>query len=421
MKLLHFSDLHLGVDNYGSVDPVTGLSTRVNDFLGVLDIIVGNAIEERYDAVLFSGDAFKNRDPSPTLQRELARRVVRLARADIPMVILVGNHDLPNVMSRATPVEIYQVLSIPGVHVSRAIELIDVDTKAGKLQIATLPWVTRSLLLSLDHYREMPDIDLDRMIQTMVSEGIQQLRERLDPAHPAILMAHVSLQGATVGHEQSIMLGRDVTVGLDDIHARGFDYVALGHIHKHQQVGNVPPAVYAGSPERIDFGEEHEAKGYVSVEIATSTAGERKADWKFVELPARPFRTLRIDAPGDDPMLSVRRDIARAAGDIAGAIVRAQVEVDPGRERSINGQEVRRLLVDAGASFVAHVMIQSDRTNRDRDQISDEAARDSVKMLERWTELRKYDPKLRDRVLERGKELIDRRRQEASGTGSGHG
>lgn len=421
MKLLHFSDLHLGVDNYGSIDPSTGLSTRVNDFLAVLDEIVNRAIDGGYDAVLFTGDAFKNRDPSPTLQRELARRIVRLARAEIPLVILVGNHDLPNVLSRATPVEIYQVLSIPGVHVCRSIECFDLETRAGTLQVVALPWVTRSLLLSLDNYREMPDVELDRMIQLTVSDAIRSLREQLNPAHPAVLMAHVSLQGATVGHEQSIMLGRDVTVGLDDLHARGFDYVALGHIHKHQQVGSVPPAVYAGSPERIDFGEEHEAKGFVSLTISDDGTGARRTEWEFHELPARPFRTLTIDARIDDPMIIVRRELERSARDVVGAIVRAQIEVEPGRERNVNTQEVRRMLLEAGASFVAHVIVTSDTIGRSRGQLDDESARDSLRMLERWTEIRKYDAKMRERVLERGKELIERRQHDASRTGSGHG
>ncbi|HBY46973.1 MAG TPA: nuclease SbcCD subunit D, partial [Chloroflexi bacterium] len=69
MRLIHFSDLHLGVDNHGALDPETGLSTRVLDFLRVFDLILDRAIADRVDAVLFTGDAFKNRDPSPTLQR----------------------------------------------------------------------------------------------------------------------------------------------------------------------------------------------------------------------------------------------------------------------------------------------------------------------------------------------------------------
>ena len=138
MKLLHFSDLHLGVELYGALDSRTGLSSRVGDFLKVFDIIIETAIRDEYDAVLFSGDAFKNRDPSPTLQREFAKRVVRLAQAGVPIVIIVGNHDLPNVLTRATPVEIYQVLSIPGVHVCRQIERVDVQTKSGVLQVVAL-------------------------------------------------------------------------------------------------------------------------------------------------------------------------------------------------------------------------------------------------------------------------------------------
>src|SRR5690348_16714630 len=110
MKLLHFADLHLGVENYGSLNPSTGLSTRVDDFLHAFDTIIDVAIVEEVDAVLFAGDAFKNRDPSPTLQRMYARRIRRLAEAQIPTVLLTGNHDLPSIMARATAIDIYQAL-----------------------------------------------------------------------------------------------------------------------------------------------------------------------------------------------------------------------------------------------------------------------------------------------------------------------
>ena len=146
MRLLHFADLHLGIENYGTLDPSTGLSTRVHDFLRGFDRIVERAIEERVDAVLFAGDAFKNRDPSPTIQREFARRIGRLAKADIPVVLLIGNHDLPNTMQRAAPTEIYQTLEIPGVYVCRQMDLLVVPTRSGPLQVVTLPWLPRSLM-----------------------------------------------------------------------------------------------------------------------------------------------------------------------------------------------------------------------------------------------------------------------------------
>ena len=78
MKILHFADLHLGVESYGRVDPTTGLSSRFLDFLSALDKVVNYAIENRIDLVLFCGDAYKSREPSQTQQREFAKRINRL-------------------------------------------------------------------------------------------------------------------------------------------------------------------------------------------------------------------------------------------------------------------------------------------------------------------------------------------------------
>ena len=86
MTILRFADLPLGVDNCGTMDAETGVSSRSLDVLRVLDIIVDRAIEDAADVVLFAGDAFKNRDPNPTLQREFARRVARLVKAEIARI-----------------------------------------------------------------------------------------------------------------------------------------------------------------------------------------------------------------------------------------------------------------------------------------------------------------------------------------------
>ncbi len=79
MKIIHFADLHLGVETYGHTDPETGLSTRLLDFLKALDYLVDYALENSVDLVLFCGDAYKNREPGQTQQREFARRIRRLS------------------------------------------------------------------------------------------------------------------------------------------------------------------------------------------------------------------------------------------------------------------------------------------------------------------------------------------------------
>ena len=94
VKILHFADAHIDMANYGRHDPETGLPLRVMDFLKSLDTIVDTAIEEQVDLVIFAGDAYKDRNPAPTFQREWGRRIMRLSRAGIPTLLLVGNHDL---------------------------------------------------------------------------------------------------------------------------------------------------------------------------------------------------------------------------------------------------------------------------------------------------------------------------------------
>ena len=87
-RILHTADLHLGIENYGRIDPATGLPSRVNDFLAALDQAVDYAIGNDVDLFLFCGDAYKTRDPSPTFQREFAKRVARLASSGIAVFLL---------------------------------------------------------------------------------------------------------------------------------------------------------------------------------------------------------------------------------------------------------------------------------------------------------------------------------------------
>jgi DNA repair protein SbcD/Mre11 len=408
MRLIHFADLHLGIETYGSYDTRRGMSTRVADFLDSFDRIVDYAIDNRADAVLFAGDAFKNRDPSPTLQREFALRIVRLSRAGIPIVLLVGNHDLPSTASRATHTEIYQVLDTPGVLVCRNIEKITVHTRSGPLQVVAVPWVTRTTFLADESFRILAESDLDRAMGVAVSGSLRDLVDELDRTVPAVLLAHLSIQGATVGFERSIMLGRDLTLGLDDMHASAFDYVALGHIHKHQQVIARPPAVYSGSPERVDFGEEREDKGFIDVDIAQDESGHRTVNWQFIKLPVRDFETLRIDATGAMPMSQVEREISAKSSRLAGAIVRCFVEVDPGMENSVASGEVRRMLIAAGASHVARVVVESDAINRPRIELAPGEEMDSATMLRRWVDQREIPAPLSKRMLEAGEVLIER-------------
>ncbi len=387
LKLLHFADLHLGIENYGRTDATTGLSSRLGDFLTRLDELIAVAINERVDAVIFAGDAFKTRDPNPTVQRAFAERIRRLSRAAIPTVLLIGNHDLPSVMSRATSIDIYEALGVDHVWVCRRIDSFTIDTAAGPLQIVTLPWITRSMMLTREEYRADTTEELEGRMREKVVEALEAHVGTLDPAIPAVLVGHLSLNGATYGSEQSIMLGSDLVLSRGDLQPNAFDYVALGHIHKHQQVGgNNPPVVYSGSLERIDFGEEREDKGYVLVEIGPGQLGERQVQWAFQQVAARPFITLHLSIAGTEPLEAVRAAIAHRT-DLRGAVVRAKLQMSQEARDLLRLSEVRRLLTEAGAAYVGQIDAQVEQVARVRLPLAGDEALDPTLMLQRWLDL----------------------------------
>jgi exonuclease SbcD len=70
IRILHFADLHIGMENYGRMDPESGLNRRVADFLERLDTVVEYAIDHEADLVLFAGDAFRTRIASAASPRQ---------------------------------------------------------------------------------------------------------------------------------------------------------------------------------------------------------------------------------------------------------------------------------------------------------------------------------------------------------------
>jgi exonuclease SbcD len=343
IRLLHFADIHIGMENYGRLDPATGVNGRVLDFLHRFDKLIDYGLEHDVDLVIFAGDAYKRRSPNPTYQRAFAARVKRLVDAGVPIVLLVGNHDLPTMTHKATTVDIFSTLDVPNVIVGRDERIHLVETKRGPVQIATVPYPLRQRLLAHDDYRGLSIEELDQALQDIVTKNIQALASRLDPGVPAVLTAHLSVSNATYGSERSVMIGRDAVVLKSALDDPAWDYVALGHVHKHQSLneGNHPPIVYAGSLERIDFGEEDDPKGFCWVELA-----REETSWEFVEVDARRFVTVRADVrQSDDPLAAVAQEIDRH--DLNGAVVRLILRLRADQEPMLRDYELRALLSDA--------------------------------------------------------------------------
>jgi exonuclease SbcD len=403
IRLLHFADLHLGVENYGRTDPTTGLSSRLTDFLRAFDRLVDYALDEAngVNLIVFAGDAFKSRDPNPTYQRAFARRIRRLSEGGLPVVLVAGNHDLPNAANRAHAVEIFDTLDVPHVHVSSKPECLRLETQGGAVQIVTLPWITRSALLARDEHAnrslaEIDDLILERLTQVVEGEG--GLIGQLDRTVPTVLVAHGTVQGAVYGSERSVMLGNDLLLPPSLVRHPAWDYVALGHIHQHQVLHESPPVVYAGSLERIDFGEEKETKGFVVAEIERGDAR-----YEFHPLDARSFVTVRVEADGDDPTAQVLDAIA--ARDVTDAVVRVIVQTTADKEPLLRDGDIRRAL--ASAFHVAAIVKEVERPARLRlGQEALVAELTPLEILERYFEVKQTPPERARLLLDRAGALL---------------
>lgn len=414
MRILHFSDLHIGVENYGQTDPETGLSTRLADFLSSLDEVVECALTENVDLVLLAGDAYKGRDPSQTHQREFAKRLSRLSEASIPSFLLVGNHDLPNAVSRATAVEIFQTLQVPYLQVGSNLQNYTIPTKSGPLQILAVPWPRRSGILSREESRGLTIEEVRQAVQDRMTQAIYARAESLDPDVPAILTGHVTVNGATVGTERSMMLGQDHVLLAGDIGRPQVDYVALGHIHKHQILRNENPFMaYSGSLQRVDFSEEGDDKGFCVVDLdPAAPQGKRLTDFDFHRLDARRFVTVDVTVPvGDpDPTSAVVRGIARK--DVVGAVVRVRVTLPSEVEAQLRDSDIRDALSEA--HYIAAINRESPQEAR-RTRLDAESAKDLQPMeaLRLYLESRGVEPERQEKMLRHAEELVER---EASGS-----
>jgi exonuclease SbcD len=414
IKLLHTADVHIGMENYGRVDPATGINARVMDFLRRLSDLADYAIDEGVDVFIFAGDAYKTRDPNPTYQREFSRRIKRIADAGIPVLLLVGNHDLPTVSKRASSISIFDTLNVPNVTVCDREELREITCRRGQpLQVATVPYPLRSALISREDAQGKSLAELDNMLQAVMVENIQALAEqaRRRPQIPAVLVGHFSVNEASRGSEKNIMIGRDAAVPRSVLADPAWRYVALGHIHRHQSLNAdaQPPVIFSGSIERIDFGEEDEPKGFVVAELS-----DGPTTWRFVRQyrrPARPFLTIRADVrEAVDPTaalmdaISQQTAAAGADGGLSDAVVRVVVKLRQEQEPLLVERVIKQAL--ESAYFVASLQKEVERSNRRRLGGVTVEALTPVELLAQYLDTKETPKERAGLLLQHGETLI---------------
>ena len=305
MKVLHFSDLHIGYERYSkTTDLKTGLDDRIVDFLNVFDELIDYAINEDVDLVLFAGDAFKTRNPTPTHLREFSKRLLKLTDNDIPVVLVVGNHDIPAIKQRATSLDIFPTMNIDKVTVIDKLKLYTVDTKNnGPIQIIGLPW-PRFGTFTTNIRKSNPKIKVEEITKSVVDlfdSNISKELTKVDKKLPCIFTGHLSVMEAKTSTETLMSITNDPLLSSQFFIKPEFEYVGLGHIHKDQVLNENPPVVYSGSLERVDFGEKNDEKGFYIIDLdLKKPQGNRLASYKKIKVNARAFNEIKIKVPKNE-------------------------------------------------------------------------------------------------------------------------
>lgn len=367
IRVLHFADVHIGMDTFGRINPETGLNTRVHDFLARMDDMLTYARDHEADLIVFAGDAFRNARPDPTYQRAFARRIKQMAEI-APTILLVGNHDVQPNSSKASSIDIYNTLDVPNVMVAETFDVHEVMTRRGRVIVGTAPYPVRARVLEDGRSQARTLREIDAELHEALYQALANLAERADELagdDPRLLTGHFTISGAKFGSERGVMLGNDVALSLGVVADANWDYVAMGHIHRFQNLtegrAGVPPVVYSGSVERVDFGEENDEKGFCWIELAREAT-----TWRFVPLPSRPMVTLKADCRTDTKPTETVIQLIKQHHNLQHAIVRLRIDLRTDSNALLREDRVREALREAGVFHIASIEHRLERSERTR-------------------------------------------------------
>src|SRR5438874_1426513 len=258
MRFLHTSDWHVG--------KTLKTRSRHDEHAAVLNEILDIARRERIDALLLTGDVFDSPAPPPDAERLVYDFLSELCGARIPAVIISGNHDHPRRL-----VAIREILHRLDIHVRpeparpESGGLVELTRNKETAQIAVLPFVSVGKITDA---ARLLDAEADRYQDYAERIGgmAEALSRSFTPQTVNLLLAHLYVDGSiTCGSEREIHVAKPYAVSAARFPSTAH-YVALGHLHRPQEIPASVPTYYAGSPIQLDFGEEGQEKRVVIID-----------------------------------------------------------------------------------------------------------------------------------------------------------
>ncbi|MFQ6106934.1 MAG: exonuclease SbcCD subunit D [Thermoplasmata archaeon] len=392
MEIVVTGDVHEGMNFGYNVDPETGMSERAMDLHRNFARAAKYAIDNRAGLFAILGDLFDRTHVSPAF-RELVRVDViePLGDARIPVWILAGNHDQPRSMARGTSIDDFR--GYPNVTVFRKPEVRVLELGAVRVGFLILPYLHPEQIVEWVKEKLKEEIPRDQSFELsrrLWREWLARRAAEMD-ADYNVLLGHYYVEGAKISSTTYIEILPDEFSFTQDMIPKSIDLALFSHIHLHQVMENRPQIVYTGAPERIDWGERLDKKGFVSV-------NPEKREWNFIELPVREMVDVEIDISGSE---NPTRDILnRLPEDVEGKMLRMTILVGEGARERIDENRIADFLRPAFNYQMRWIEEGVEKVSLS------EFTLDPFRLLKDFVDLNYSDHKKHDALLREGDQIL---------------
>ncbi len=267
MRFLHLSDLHLGkrVHNFSMIE----------DQRYILERILEIAEEEKISSVIVSGDVYDKPVPSAEAVKLFDEFLVSLSEKDLNVFVISGNHDSPERIAFGEKLMQKSRVFMSPVY-DGSVKRVTVSDEYGEIDVHLLPFIKP---VHVRHFYEEEEItDYTKAMECVIAHM------QIDTTKRNILVCHQFVTGALRSESEEISVG-----GLDNVEAmvfEAFDYVALGHIHRPQNVGS-EKIRYCGTPLKYSFSEADHTKSVTIIDM------KEKENITVSTRELRPLRDMR--------------------------------------------------------------------------------------------------------------------------------
>ncbi len=353
--IVFVGDVHEGIAFGIRVDPETGVSERSMDLHRNFARAARFAIENAAKLFIVLGDLFDRTHIAPVFREMVRKDVIEpLGEAGIPVWIVAGNHDQPRAFARSTSLDDFR--GYAHVRVFRSPERVEQLIGERRVGFLVLPYLhPEQIVEELRRLGESIPPEAGREMayeyaRAVWKEWIHKRAAEMQDVQLRVLLGHYYVEGSRVASTTMLETLPGEFSFTRDMIPPEVDLAVFGHIHLHQALGD--RIVYTGAPERIDWGERLDPKGFVTLDVARGT-------WTFQELPARPM--VKVDvavAMGDDP---TERILAALPPDPAEAMVRLEVTIPEELRSHVDERRVAEQLRTAFHYEVKWVAAQRER------------------------------------------------------------